>query len=190
MQPGSKNRRAADKEFQDLLLRNVEAISRLEQASQQTRTGGEVLADRIAGLCGTIQFVYIHCGVIAAWLAWNLLAVVPPELKFDRPPFNLLGSIVSVEAIFLATFILISQNRQQSIADRRNHLDLQINLLAEQENSQMLAMLRQIMERLDIREIDSAAEILQQSTDPELLAGHIEQAMDTGEGEEEKPGKS
>ena len=98
--------------------------------------------------------------------------------RFDPKPFPILSTVVSLEAIFLATFILISQNRQQRVADLRNHLDLQINMLAEQENSQMLAMLQKLLELHGIEPPSPEIEVLQQAMDPEVLAEHIEQAFE------------
>src|SRR5207248_9379933 len=83
-----------------------------------------------------------------AWTVANLLPRSP--LRFDPYPFQLLTLVVSLEAIFLSTFILISQNRQARLGDRRNHLDLQINLLSEQENTKMLSLLEQIAGRVGV----------------------------------------
>jgi hypothetical protein len=70
---------------------------------------------------------------------------LPQAIRFDPYPFQFLTFVVSLEAIFLSTFILISQNRQNRISELRNHLDLQINLLSEQENSKVLAMLEALL---------------------------------------------
>src|SRR6185503_17053929 len=82
----------------------------------------------------------------AVWIGWNVVA--PPRLHFDPYPFTFLTFVVSLEAIFLSTFILISQNHEELLARRRNHLDLQINLLSEQENSQIIKMLTSIQSHL------------------------------------------
>src|SRR5689334_12023618 len=128
----------ANTQLDELVKRNVEAIAKLEQATHGQRTGADMFADAIAQFCGSIVFVYVHVIVIASWMIWNVAA----SIRFDKPPFPLMNVILAIEAIFLTTFVLISQNRQQRIADRRNLLDLQINMLAEQENSQMLKMLQ------------------------------------------------
>jgi uncharacterized membrane protein len=108
---------------------------------------------------------------------YNTIAAVPKASKFDLPPFNILTLVVSLEAIFLSTFILNSQNRQRRIADHRNHLDLQINLLAEQENSQMLVMMKQVMDHLGIA-TSGAAALLQEQTDPEHVAKQIGESLE------------
>ena len=172
---GESSEKQIDASLTHLIQRNVEAISRLEQATQSQRSAEVAVADTIARFCGTMAFVYVHvCGFLF-WILWNWLVEAP--LKFDPPPFTALGTVVGLEAIFLSTFILISQNSQQRIADRRNLLDLQINLLAEQENSQMLSMLQRLLEHHGMLP-GKQVEILQQATDPEVLAEKIEETFE------------
>lgn len=182
MAAGTANRKTAS-ELNDLVQRNVETIARLEHATQHSRTRADVVADAIAAFCGGMPFVWIHVAIIAAWVLLHAARL----FGFDPVPYPLLNTIVSLEGIFLSTFILISQNRQQRAADRRNHLDLQINLLAEQENSQMLKMLQQIMDRLGIHDENPEIEALQQMTDPEVLASHIEQTIEADSMETDEP---
>lgn len=166
-------------QLEDLVQKNVEAITRIEEASRASRTRSDVVADMIAGFCGSPAFVYVHIALFGGWLIWNSTGLVSKSLHFDPVPFNILTLVVSLEAIFLSTFILISQNRQQRMADQRNHLDLQINLLAEQESSHMLAMMKKVMDHLGI-EIDSPEqETLQEDTDPERLAEQIQRNLDS-----------
>ena len=86
--------------------------------------------------------------------------------------------VVSLEAIFLSAFILISQNYELRISDRRNQLDLQINLLTEQENTKMLQLLERIAEKVGV-DVSADAELrfLKQVTHPEKLIAQIEQAQ-------------
>jgi uncharacterized membrane protein len=89
-------------------------------------------------------FIALHMVWFGVWLGFN----VRPRGKttFDPFPFALLTMIVSLESIFLSLFILMSQNRSGLQADQRNHLDLQINLLSEDENTKMLQMLQALCE--------------------------------------------
>ncbi|PYS84407.1 MAG: DUF1003 domain-containing protein, partial [Acidobacteria bacterium] len=109
------------------------------------------------------------------WIVFNLL---PGTKHVDPFPFTFLPLVVSLEAIFLSTFILISQNHDSRISEKRNHLDLQINLLSEQENTQMLLMLQQIAARVgaDVA-YDPDTQVLGQATKPERLAEQIEQTV-------------
>ncbi len=97
----------------------------------------------------------------------------------DPYPFPLLTLVTSLEAIFLTTFVLVSQNHQGLTAERRNHLDLQINLLAEQENSKMLTMLSAIMEHLKISPQDAEIDLMQEATSPDKLAQQTGATMET-----------
>jgi len=175
MNSRSTNPQAA---YDELIQRNVEAIAKIEQAEHAKRTRADIISDAVAGFCGRPLFVYVHIVLFGGWLIWNGTHTVPPHLRFDKAPFNVLTLVVSLEAIFLSAFILISQNRQQRVADQRNHLDLQINLLAEQESSQMLVMMKQVMDHLGIR-ADKDAIALQQATDPQQLAAQIDQSFES-----------
>src|SRR6185369_8686847 len=94
----------------------------------------------------------------------------------DPFPFTFLTLVVSLEAIFLSTFILISQNHDAKISERRNNLDLQINLLSEQENTQMLRILRAVAEKVGAP-LEPAKEVdaLTEETKPQQLVNQIKQ---------------
>ena len=158
----------------DLIAQNIETINRIEQESKAGRPRSAVFADAISAYCGSMTFVWVHLVWFAGWLSWNGARFMPKSLQFDPAPFGVLTLIVSLEAIFLSTFILISQNHQQRLADQRNHLDLQINLLAEQENSQMLKMLRDIVEHLGLATDTAKASALSRSTDAGAIAQRLE----------------
>jgi uncharacterized membrane protein len=166
-----------DARLDDLIRKNVEAIARIEAAALSNRSRADIVADAIAGFCGSMGFIYVHCVAIVGWLVWNTTQLTPPNWRFDPPPYNALMLVAGVEAIFLSTFILISQNRQQRAADQRNHLDLQINMLAEQENSQMLIMMKQVMENLGVRTAVPHDPSLSQETDLERLAEQIQETQ-------------
>jgi uncharacterized membrane protein len=155
-----------------LTQRNVEAILSLDEAAKEQRTRSELLAERIAQFCGSMRFVWVHVLFFSSWIAFNLM----PGLRHIDPfPFTFLTLVVSLEAIFLSTFILISQNHDTQISERRNHLDLQINLLSEQENTKMIQILQAIANKVGVDlSHDSDLERLGQETLPEKLAEQIE----------------
>ena len=97
---------------------------------------------------------------------------------FDPFPFTFLTLCVSLEAIFLSTFILISQNHETRLSERRNHLDLQVNLLAEQENTKMLFILNRIAEKVGVHEDDPTVQVLEQATRPRILVEQIEEKFE------------
>ena len=162
----------------ELTARNVEVVARLDEVAKAKRTPTDCVVDAITDFCGRMTFVWVHVIWFGVWIVWN---VIRSGKHFDPYPFQLLTLVVSLEAIFLSTFILISQNRQNRLAERRNHLDLQINLLSEQENTKMLAMLEAIVTHLDIPEEDPEISILEEATKPEQLVEQIEQIIEKEE---------
>ena len=166
---GANPKRSADQ----LTERNVELIRQLEDAAKQERTKSDLVAEVIANFCGSMTFVWVHVAWFGGWIVLN---IIPGIKHIDPFPFTFLTLVVSLEAIFLSTFILISQNHDTKLNDRRNHLDLQINLLSEQENTRMLHLLRAIAEKLDC-EIPNDPElaILSEETDPQKVVAQIEQ---------------
>jgi len=117
--------------------------------------------------------VWVHVIWFGSWIGYNVL---PGVKQIDPFPFTFLTLVVSLEAIFLSTFILISQNHDTQISERRNHLDLQINLLTEQENTTMISMLRAIADKVgaDISN-DPKVEVMSEETQPDKLVRQIEQ---------------
>jgi uncharacterized membrane protein len=87
-------------------------------------------ADRITSFAGSMEFVYIHAAWFGVWIALNV-GLFGAALVFDDFPFGLLTMIVSLEAIFLSTFVMISQNRQAARADIRSDLDFENNVRSE-----------------------------------------------------------
>lgn len=157
--------------------RNVEIIAELEKTANAQRSQADRMADAISRFVGSMMFVYIHVAWFGLWIAWSTLPIVPNEWRIDPFPFTFLTLVVSLEAIFLSTFILISQNHEERLAQRRNHLDLQINLLSEQENSQMLKMLESIERHMQIRR-DPEGQAMQEATNPEQLTNQIKDVIE------------
>jgi uncharacterized membrane protein len=128
---------------------NIEAIMRIEHDYLRQRSSIDRLGDAISTFVGNISFVIAHVVVFAGWILTNTGAI-PGVVPFDPYPFGLLALTVGLEAIFLSTFILISQNRQAHQADHWAHLDLQIGLLAEQETTKILQMLKAVCGHLGL----------------------------------------
>ncbi len=159
---------------EELTQINVDTILQLEAAAKKNLSATERLAKIIADFCGSMTFVWVHVVWFGGWIILNAL---PNVRHFDEFPYTFLTLVVSLEAIFLSTFILISQNQETRLTERNNHLDLQINLLTEQENTKILQMLKRISEHLEIEiDDDPTVRILEQSTRPEKLVEQIERA--------------
>jgi uncharacterized membrane protein len=161
---------------EELTERNVDTVIRLEREVRDRRSSGDRVVDGITAFCGSMPFVWVHVVWFSAWVALDFLR---HGGSFDPYPYQLLTLIVSLEAIILSTFILISQNRDARLNDRRNHLALQIALLSEQESTKVLKMLDRIAHKLDAAdESDPTIEVLEESTRPEQLVAQIDKALD------------
>ncbi len=168
----------APKSVQELTAQNIGAIVEIEAAEKAGQTVSERFASLIARFCGTMTFVWLHVAWFGGWIALN---TIPGLTPFDKFPFTFLTLVVSLEAIFLSTFILISQNAEDRVSERRNALDLQINLLTEQENTKMLKMLAAIGAKLEVEfEDDPSLAALEEATRPDKLSKQIEDQRKDG----------
>lgn len=122
------------------IAENIEKIVRAEEDSIRRRSRGEVITDAIGGFIGTLPFVVLQVAAFIGWVIVNA-GMIPGVAAFDPYPYPLLSSITSLEAVLLTAFVLMKQNRMSMIADRRDHLDLQVNLLTEREATQIIQML-------------------------------------------------
>lgn len=176
-QDSAEAARAASVE--ELTRRNVERVAALDAAEQEKATTADRVADAITRFGGSISFVWINLLVMAGWMEFNLAAAKPR--RFDPFPFELLTLILSVEAVFLTIFILMSQNRAARVSEKRSHLDLQLNLLSEQENTKMLLMLEQIGRAVGAEMSDGPdVQVLAEATRPETLSAQIDEAAKRG----------
>ena len=134
-----------------LVERNIRALTERRRADARQKSRQERLADAITKFTGSMRFVYIHLVIVGVWIVWNLGALGVPE--FDSS-FVILAMAASVEAIFLSTFVLISQNRSMAEADERAELDLQISLLSEHEVTRLVTLVAAIARRLGLEEAE------------------------------------
>lgn len=163
--------RSNGRSVEELTEENVDKVSQLEESARQKRTSADRIAEAIANFCGSMTFVWVHVAWFGGWIILNLIPGIP---HFDQFPFTFLTLVVSLEAIFLSTFILISQNLETRISERRSHLDLQLNLLSEQENTKMITILLAIAEKVGVDlSHDPHLEAMGEETMPERLVEQI-----------------
>ena len=155
----------------ELTKRNIDLIAKIEDASQSHRTTGERFADLVTSWIGSWMFLIIQSALLVVWIVLNLIGW---WWHWDPYPFILLNLALSFQAAYATPIIMMSQNRQARISERRNRLDLQINLLAEQENTEQLHLLRLICEKLEIPM--TAVTGLEQKTRPDKILQQIEKA--------------
>ncbi len=160
-----------------LASRHIKAISALEQQALERRSGGEKISDLIVSQVGRVWAIILHVAWFALWIVWNS-GRVPGLRPFDPFPFMGLSTIVSLEAIFLSLFILVSQNRASRRADERAHLDLQVNLLSEREATKMLQLLQALCAYHGLSAADDAEVTeLVRETEPAIIARELERQL-------------
>jgi uncharacterized membrane protein len=147
----------------------------MEQAAQAQHSRADRLIDRITQFVGSVWFLYLH---LLWFILWPVVSLMQGSRPFDPYPYFLLVLLLAMEAIILSTMILMTQNRQQRLAERRAHLDLQINMLAEQETTKILSMLDAIQHHLGIGKHDPEVAALKEATEPERLVEQIQQQVE------------
>ena len=159
--------------------KNIRTIVALEKEALDHRSFGNRISDAITHFSGTLAFIVLHGLWFAVWIMANG-GWIPHVAVFDPYPFNFLTLVVSLEAIFLSTFVLMSQNRMASQADRRAQLDLQINLLAEQETTTMLQLLQRIYRHLGVdSETSEKVNQFTKETDIATLVNELDKKLPT-----------
>jgi uncharacterized membrane protein len=159
-------------------VENIETVAKMEERFLQNRNPVERIGDAIGSFAGSMSFVALHGAIFALWFLMNTKGI-PGVPVFDPYPFVLLSMVVSVEAVILSTFVLMKQNREGKRAEHRQQLTLQIDLLAEQEATKTLQMLRRICQRLGIEDVgdDVDIKILSQNTAVDELAEELKKTL-------------
>ncbi len=184
----SEQRDKADEKSPDvstIVERNVRAI--VEHAAEQERNKSRAdrFAAAISAFAGSMNFVYFHVVAFGLWAALDM-GWLPFVRNFD-PTFTKLGTLASVEAIFLATFVLIAQNRMAVQEEIRNHLDVQVSLLNEHETTHILRLVTAIAEKMNLQESkDPHIQDLLRDLEPQELMERI--AVQAAAAEEEMRG--
>ncbi|MBI4032310.1 DUF1003 domain-containing protein [Candidatus Berkelbacteria bacterium] len=162
-----------------------ELVESFKARSDRNRSWGEKLADELSGIFGSVEFIVLNALGFIFWIAWNL-EWIPGFIPFDPFPFNLLTMVVSLEAIFLSLFVLLSQNRAGKVADMREEVDLNINLLTEQEVTKLLNMVDDIHRHLKLKKgRDRKLEELKKDTNVKKLESDIEQSVEDAQNGEQ-----
>lgn len=173
----NKQQQKRESPLESLVEKNITALVNRQIQEEKEKPFEEKIAERIGRFTGNLAFVYTHAAIFGVWILWNVgwLGLKP----FD-PDFNWLQLVTQVEAIFLTTFILMSQNSLDAQADKRADLDLQVSLISEHELTRLIAMVKGIAQKLGVEEgKDPEIEELSKDMVPEEL-------MDTLETEKEK----
>jgi uncharacterized membrane protein len=160
----------------DVMHRNIETLLSIRREFEQRKRPSDRIADRVTGLVGSMRFVWFSAVLFGAWIVVNL-GWVPGVRPFDPYPFVMLAMVASVEAIFLSTFILVSQNRMAELDKRQADLDLQVSLLAEHEVTRLIQLVDEIAKRLGADATrDPRLDELKRDVDPHQVIEELEHA--------------
>ncbi len=155
---------------------NVADILKMEERDRLKMTVTDKIADKITAFSGSNLFVILHLVWFGLWILINSGRITGMKIV-DPFPFNFLTMTVSLEAIFLSTFVLISQNKQAKLADKRAKIDLQVNMIAERENTKLLNLILDIQEYLGMhKKRDPEIKELRRKTDIAKLASELDRA--------------
>lgn len=168
--------------------RNIQALLERRQHEESQQSRQERVAGAITRFTGSMTFVYLHAAIYGSWILINA-GLIPWIPKFD-PSFVVLAMVASVEAIFLSTFILITQNRMSVLADRRADLNLQISLLAEHEITRVVELVSAMAKQMGVQEAaDPQLDELKQDVHPETVLDTMD-AITTNNGRKDAESKS
>jgi len=164
-----------------VLERNIRALQLRREREEKEATVEERVAEAITRFTGSMRFVYLHLAFFGFWIVANLGWI--PGIPAWDPSFVVLAMIASVEAIFLSTFVLISQNRMAAAADKRADLDLQVSLLAEHEITRLVTLVSGIADRMRVKtKADAEVEEITRDVAPDAVLDELE-ATEPGAGQ-------
>jgi uncharacterized membrane protein len=157
---------------------HIDLIAKQEHEFLSKRSISEWIGDRVASFAGSIYFVLLHAVVVMFWVLINA-GWITGIAKFDPYPYSLLGTVVAIEAVFLASFILMRQTRMTRRAERRDHLNLQIDLISEKEITKVLQLTRAICTHMGLKRVADDAELkeLSRETSVETLSQRLEDTL-------------
>ncbi len=157
------------------ITENIQSVADMEAHLEENRGLVDRIADLVGGFSGSMSFVALHILWFTAWFVINT-GVIPGLRRFDPYPFILLAMVVSVEGVLLSTFVLMKQNRMQQRSDIRDHLNLQIDLLAEKEVTKALQLLQAICKRLEINDVELDPELTEMAntTSVQMVAKRVQ----------------
>lgn len=162
------------------ISQQVETIAALHKQAENEAGFHQRAVETVTGFLGRPLFLNLTIGVIALWIAFNIFPQLFGVYRFDPAPFYWLQGAIGLGALLLTIVVLITQNRQARLSERRAQLDLQVNLLAEQKVAKLIALMEEL--RRDLPSVkdrfDPEAEAMQESADPHAVLKALEEKID------------
>lgn len=169
----------SQEEIHDPVRATIKTIAELRERGEKKVDPHQRGIERVTDVLGRPAFVYFSMAFVVLWMVINLLLRTRGYTEFDAPPFYWLQGIVSVTALFTTTTVLITQRRQDHVAERREQLDLQISMLVEQETTKIIALLEELRRDMpgvrDRRDLE--AERLASATDPNEIVSELDRVL-------------
>lgn len=164
----------------DPLSRNIHSIADLRARFEQQASRHQIFVERVTQWLGRPKFLYAILIVVSCWIVLNLAALRAGLQPIDPPPFSWLQTAVSLFALLMTSVVLITQNRQGRLAQQREELDLQINLLTEQRTAKIIALLEELRRDMPIvpSRVDAEAEAMTETVDPDVVLTALEYKLE------------
>jgi uncharacterized membrane protein len=173
---GSSNRNKDDQKPQSTIERRRQLFKSFEAKSLRSRSLLTQIADDLTAICGSTPFLFFHIVLFFGWVLINS-NVLPGAIAYDPFPYGLLTMVVSLEAIFLSIFILVSQNRSAYVNSVREEVHLRVNLIAEEEITKVLELLAEMRKKMGIKEADPELEEMLNRIDTNYIEHSIQDQM-------------
>ena len=177
----------------DLLAQNTETIAKVRARAEKTVGRHQRAIERLTGVIGRPMTIYLCVGAVGAWIAVNVGMIGLGRAPLDPPPFFWLQGMLGLCALLTALMVLTTQNRQMRHVEDRAHLDLQVNLSAEQKTAKLVQLLEELRHDLpNVRDRrDPVAEAMAEAVDPHAAITALEETFEAGHeavpSEREKP---
>jgi uncharacterized membrane protein len=149
------------------VAQNIDAVLRLERQDEEKLAAYHRMFHSIGSFVGTVHFIVLQCFAVVCWITFS---VYFPDRALDQFPFPFLATLLALEAVFLTSCVLIRQNTTDRILEKRDHLELQINLMAEREATRSLRILQRIAERLNVDDEECQPDELARETSVDQIA--------------------
>jgi uncharacterized membrane protein len=181
-----KQHKKEERESVDLIGQNIETIADLYAHAQRGLSPHQKIIERVTAFLGRPLFLYVILLFVALWTGVNLALADAGLHSFDPPPFYWLQGIIALSALLMTNVVLITQNRQKKLTEQRRHLDLQINLLAEQKITKLITMVEELRRDLPAKqgERDPVVEAMMESVNPHEVLATLDQALEEALAEE------
>ncbi len=182
----AKHHKEEERASVDLISQNIETIADLYAHAQRGLSPHQKIIERVTAFLGRPLFLYVILLFVALWTGINLALADAGLHSFDPPPFYWLQGIIALSALLMTNVVLITQNRQKKLTEQRRHLDLQINLLAEQKITKLIMMVEELRRDLPATHNarDPEVEAMMESVNPHEVLATLDHALEEALAEE------